>query len=141
MPTPAAKQLKAIFAKTDTHRQGWKTFLYNHADGMASIDLFVVPTISSQLLYGLLILQHARESCSGGAAQVTSLEARDATWRSPLSCGESPQFGHTDRSMRRTRGANLRVPPVAKLAFLGDNLVLFVGRTPRDRQIRIQRCF
>jgi hypothetical protein len=26
--------------------QGWKTFLRNHADGIASMDLFVVPTIS-----------------------------------------------------------------------------------------------
>jgi transposase InsO family protein len=40
--------------------QGWKTFLCNHADGIASIDLFVVPTVSFRLLYGLLILQHAR---------------------------------------------------------------------------------
>jgi transposase InsO family protein len=40
--------------------QGWKTFLRNHADGIASMDLFVVPTISFQLLYGLLILQHGR---------------------------------------------------------------------------------
>ena len=40
--------------------QGWKTFLRNHADGIASMDLFVVPTISFRLLYGLLILQHGR---------------------------------------------------------------------------------
>src|SRR5271155_2083256 len=40
--------------------QGWKTFLYNHADGIASMVLFVVPTISFRLLYGLLILQHGR---------------------------------------------------------------------------------
>ena len=40
--------------------QGWKTFLRNHADGIASMDLFVVPTISFRLLYGLLILQHSR---------------------------------------------------------------------------------
>ena len=40
--------------------QGWKTFLINHADGIASMDLFVVPTISFRLLYGLLILLHAR---------------------------------------------------------------------------------
>jgi transposase InsO family protein len=40
--------------------QGWKTFLRNHADGIASIDLFVVPTLSFQLLYGLLILKHGR---------------------------------------------------------------------------------
>src|SRR5258705_13042328 len=40
--------------------QGWKTFLHNHADGIASIDLFVVPTISFRLLSGLLLLHHDR---------------------------------------------------------------------------------
>jgi transposase InsO family protein len=40
--------------------QGWKTFLCNHADGIASIDLFVVPTLSFRLLYGFLILRHRR---------------------------------------------------------------------------------
>src|SRR5258705_3697890 len=40
--------------------QGWKTFLNNHADGIAAIDLFVVPTISFRLLYGLLLLHHDR---------------------------------------------------------------------------------
>ena len=42
--------------------QGWRTFLLNHADGITSIDLFVVPTISFRLLYGLLVLRHDR-SC------------------------------------------------------------------------------
>jgi transposase InsO family protein len=40
--------------------QGWKTFLRNHADGIAAMDLFVVPTISFRLLYGLLIMRHGR---------------------------------------------------------------------------------
>ena len=40
--------------------QGWKTFLRNHADGIAAMDLFVVPTMSLRLLYGLLILRHDR---------------------------------------------------------------------------------
>src|SRR3977135_2027462 len=40
--------------------QGWKTFLHNHADGIASMDLFLVPTISFRLLYGFLILRHSR---------------------------------------------------------------------------------
>jgi hypothetical protein len=40
--------------------QGWKTFLRNHAAGIASIDLFVVRTISFKLLYGPVILRHAR---------------------------------------------------------------------------------
>src|SRR5438477_8367524 len=40
--------------------QGWKTFLHNHAGSIASMDMFVVPTVSFRLLYVLLILQHAR---------------------------------------------------------------------------------
>src|SRR5579864_9298875 len=40
--------------------QGWKTFLRNHAAAIASIDLFVVLTIAFKLLYGLVILRHAR---------------------------------------------------------------------------------
>jgi hypothetical protein len=30
--------------------QGWRTFLSNHADGIAAVDLFVVPTIAFQTL-------------------------------------------------------------------------------------------
>ena len=40
--------------------QGWTTFLRNHTAGVASLDLFVVRTISFKLLYGLVILRHAR---------------------------------------------------------------------------------
>ena len=40
--------------------QGWKTFLRNHTDAIASIDMFVVPTVSFKLLYGLVILRHSR---------------------------------------------------------------------------------
>ena len=42
------------------HSHGWKRFLRNHAAGIASVDLFVVRTISFKLLYGLVILRHAR---------------------------------------------------------------------------------
>src|ERR1700726_4567415 len=40
--------------------QGWRTFLSNHVDGIAAIDLFVLPTIAFQILYGLLIMGHGR---------------------------------------------------------------------------------
>jgi hypothetical protein len=40
--------------------QGWRIFLRNHADGIAAVDLFAVPTISFRLLYGLLIMGHGR---------------------------------------------------------------------------------
>jgi hypothetical protein len=42
------------------HGQPWRTFLRNHADGIASIDLFVVPTITFKLLFGLVIMRHSR---------------------------------------------------------------------------------
>jgi transposase InsO family protein len=51
---------KYIARKRQPPSQGWKTFLRNHAEGIASMDLFVVPTISFRLLYGFLILQHSR---------------------------------------------------------------------------------
>jgi hypothetical protein len=40
--------------------QGWKTFVRNHVDGIAAMDLFVVPTVSFRLLYGLLVMRHCR---------------------------------------------------------------------------------
>jgi hypothetical protein len=45
--------------------QSWKTFLRNHAAGIASIDLFVVPTAFFKLLYGLVILDHKRRRLLG----------------------------------------------------------------------------
>jgi hypothetical protein len=35
-------------------------YLRNHADGVVSMDLFVVPTLSFRPLYGFLILRHRR---------------------------------------------------------------------------------
>jgi transposase InsO family protein len=40
--------------------QSWRTFLCNHADGIAAIDLFLVSTIGFKLLFGLVILDHGR---------------------------------------------------------------------------------
>ena len=47
---------KYMAKRRDPPSQGWRTFLRNHADGIAAMDLFVVPTISFRLLYGLLIV-------------------------------------------------------------------------------------
>src|ERR1700732_2348241 len=40
--------------------QTWKTFLRNHAEGIASIDFFVVPTVTFDQLFGFLVFGHAR---------------------------------------------------------------------------------
>jgi hypothetical protein len=41
---------KYMAKRRDPPSQGWRTFLRNHADGIAAMDLFVVPTISFRLL-------------------------------------------------------------------------------------------
>src|ERR1700757_5181335 len=40
--------------------QGWRTFLSNHIDSTAAIDLFVLPTIAFEILYCLVIVRHGR---------------------------------------------------------------------------------
>jgi transposase InsO family protein len=37
--------------------QGWRTFLRNHAPDIAAMDLFVVPTIGFDLLYGFVVVR------------------------------------------------------------------------------------
>src|SRR6267378_2295812 len=46
--------------RQDRPLQTWKTFLRNHMEGIASIDLFVVPTIAFQQLFAFLVLGHKR---------------------------------------------------------------------------------
>ena len=40
--------------------QSWKTFLQNHAEGIAAIDMCVVPTLTFDLLFAFLVLGHGR---------------------------------------------------------------------------------
>jgi hypothetical protein len=44
----------------DLRSQSWSTFLRNHMPRIAAMDLFVVPTISLNLLYVLVIVRLAR---------------------------------------------------------------------------------
>jgi hypothetical protein len=46
--------------RRDRPLQTWKTFVRNHIEGIASIDLFVVPTIAFQQLFAFLVLGHER---------------------------------------------------------------------------------
>jgi transposase InsO family protein len=101
--------------------QGWKTFLRNHADGIASMDLFLVPTISFRLLYGFLVLRHSRRELLWlGVTAHPSAEwiARQLTeaygWQ------QSPRYIIRDRDcvygdvfLRRLRAMGIRDRPIA----------------------------
>src|SRR6202035_4498497 len=101
--------------------QGWKTFLRNHAAGIASLDLFVVRTISFKLLYGLVILHHGRRrlvTVSVTPNPTAEWIAGQVTDASPWS--EAPQFQIRDRDgayghsyTRRVRAMGIRDHPTA----------------------------
>jgi hypothetical protein len=57
-----AQSTVSIYMKPRRDRplQTWKTFLRNQMEGIASIDLFVVPTIAVQQLFAFLVLGHGR---------------------------------------------------------------------------------
>ena len=79
--------------------QGWKTFLRNHAAGIVSLDLFVVRTISFKLLYGLVILRHARRRLvtvsviSNPTAEWIACDGRVSLERSAASPDSRPRRG------------------------------------------------
>jgi transposase InsO family protein len=101
--------------------QGWKTFLHNHADGIASIDLFVVPTIAFRLLYGLLILRHDRRQVlwlSATAHPTAEWIARQLT--EAFGWEHAPKYLIRDRDRaygdvftRRVRSMGIRDRPTA----------------------------
>ncbi|WP_454632793.1 integrase core domain-containing protein [Bradyrhizobium cenepequi] len=101
--------------------QGWKTFLRNHADSIVAMDLFVVPTLSFRLLYGLLITAHGRRQILwvGATAHPT------AEWianQLTQACGweQTPRYLIRDRDsaygeifVRRVRSIGIRDRPTS----------------------------
>jgi transposase InsO family protein len=101
--------------------QGWRTFVRNHADGIAAMDLFVVPTVSFRLLYGLLIMRHSRRQILwlGVTAHPT------AEWLANQlteACGWEPTPDHLIRDrdacygevfVRRVRFLGIRDQPIS----------------------------
>src|SRR5271163_1160697 len=51
---------KYMIRRRGTPSQNWRTFLRNHAEGIAAIDMFVVSSASFRLLYVMIILAHDR---------------------------------------------------------------------------------
>ena len=69
--------------------------MHYHADAIASIDMFVVPTISFGLLYGILILRQSRRELGVTARPTAEWRARQLT----KACGwdEPPRYLIRDR--------------------------------------------
>ena len=81
--------------------QGWRTFLRNHAQDIAAMDLFVVPTIGFDLLYAFVIVQLDRRDLvwiNVTATPTAEWVARQITEAFPWN--EAPRY-IDDRRIRR----------------------------------------
>lgn len=101
--------------------QTWWTFLWNRADGIASIDLFVVPAITFKLRFGLVILRHSRReivtfavTCHPTAEWLAQQISDAFPWNS------TPRYRIRDRDrgygevfQRRVQSMGIRDRPIA----------------------------
>ena len=51
---------KYMVRRRNPPSQSWKTFLRNHGEAIAAIDMCVVPTVTFELLFAFLVLGHGR---------------------------------------------------------------------------------
>ena len=58
--TSQATVAKYMVRRRDTPSPTWRSFLLNHAAGIAAIDMLVVASVSFRLLYVMIILAHDR---------------------------------------------------------------------------------
>jgi hypothetical protein len=106
--------------------QGWKTFLRNHAPGVAAMDLFVVPTIGFKLLYGFVIVRiDRRELIWINATTNPTAEwiARQITEAFPLDGAPGYMIRDRDRIYgavvtRRLRAMGIRDKPLTLAEWL-----------------------
>ena len=101
--------------------QGWLTFLRNHAPNIATMDLFVVPTIGFDLLYALVIVRLERRDLvwiNVTANPTAEWVARQITEAFPWN--EAPRYLIRDRDRvygdvvkHRLRAMGIRDKPIA----------------------------
>src|SRR3974390_1055741 len=84
--------------------QSWKTFLRNHADAIAAIDLCVVPTVTFDRLFAFLVVGHGRRQLLWfDVTRHPSAEwlARQITEAFPWASAPAPLGAGNDRCFRR----------------------------------------
>jgi transposase InsO family protein len=101
--------------------QGWRAFLRNHAPDIAAMDLFVVPTLSFDLLYAFVIVRLDRRALVWiGVTRHPTAEwiARQITEAFPWN--EAPRYLIRDRERtfgaivkRRLHAMGIRDKPIA----------------------------
>ena len=98
--------------------QTWKTFLQNHTEAIAAIDMCVVPTLTFELLFAVLVLGHGRrqvlwfEVTRHPTAEWLARQITEAfPWTSALAYLNDRAYGHVFTS--RVRAMGIRDRPIS----------------------------
>jgi hypothetical protein len=103
--------------------QSWSAFLRNHMPHIAAMDLFVVPTISFNLLYVLVIVRLARRELvwinvtAHPTAEWIAQQGRHATW-SAIGTGSIVLLSRADYVLWASATSPLRQPPRGRTPLL-----------------------
>src|SRR5271157_4739638 len=122
---------QATVAKYMVRRQGtppsqnWRTFLRNHAEGIAAIDMFVVAFASFQLLYVMIILAHDRRKILRTAVT----EHPTAAWVS-RQVTEAFPWNTAPRYLLRDRDSSYGADFCNRVEAMGIREVITAPRSP-----------
>ena len=118
MERSIAQSTVALCRHSRPPSQGWRTFLNNHVDGIAAIDLFVLPTIAFQILYCLVIVRRLWVSFGVTANPTAEWISRQVTEAFPWE--HAPRYPIRDRDtsygavfLQRIRAMGIRDHPIA----------------------------
>jgi transposase InsO family protein len=103
----------------------WRSFLANHAAGLASVDFFVVPTVAFRLLYAFVVLCHHRRRIAH-----FSVTTHPAVQWIARQIKEAFPFGEAPRYLIRDRDAAYGECFRECLGRMGVEEVLIAPRSP-----------
>ncbi len=116
---------KYMVRRRGTPSQNWRTFLRNHAEGIAAIDMFVVASASFRLLYVMIILAHDRRNI----VRTAVTEHPTATWLS-RQVTEAFPWDTAPRYLLRDRDASYGSYFCSRVEAMGITEVITAPRSP-----------
>jgi transposase InsO family protein len=105
--------------------QTWRTFLSNHADGLAAMDFFTVPTARFRVLYVFIVLSHDRRR----VVYFNATEHPTAQWTAQQLVEAFP-FDTAPRYLLRDRDAIYGKRVRRRIKSLGIEEVVSAPRSP-----------
>src|SRR5208282_3565740 len=116
---------KYMVRRRGTPSQTWRSFLRNHAEGIAAIDMFVVASASFRLLYVMILLAHDRRRI----VRTAVTEHPTAAWLS-RQVTEAFPWNSSPRYLLRDRDASHGSDFRSRVEAMGIKEVITAPRSP-----------